>query len=231
LPASVAWKASKKIKANKIIMDYQIKREEYITGHCTAEDALLADLNRQTYLKMLNPKMLSGHYQGKFLEMISFMIKPRQILEIGTFTGYSAICMARGLDENGRLHTIDNNDEIKDFALKYIRKSGMERKIVLHTGNALEIIPVLKGPFDLVFIDGEKSEYPQYYHLSLPKVKQGGFIIADNVLWDGKVYRPEFKDDVNTRHIIEFNKMVMDDDRVENILIPVRDGLMIMRKR
>jgi caffeoyl-CoA O-methyltransferase len=211
-------------------MDYQ-KKEEYITGHCTAEDAVLADLNRQTHLRMLNPKMLSGHYQGKFLEMISFMIKPLQILEIGTFTGYSAICMARGLAENGRLHTIDNNDEIKDFALKYIHKAGMERKIVLHTGNALEIIPALKGPFDLVFIDGEKSEYPHYYRLSLPKVKQGGFIIADNVLWDGKVYKPECKDDINTRHIIEFNKMVMDDDRVENILIPVRDGLMIMRKK
>ncbi len=212
-------------------MDYLQKKDEYILDHCTPEDPLLAELNRQTYLRMLNPKMISGHYQGKFLEMISFMIKPRQILEIGTFTGYSAICMARGLAAKGCLHTIDINDEIKEFALKYIRKSGMEDRIILHTGNALDIIPSLSGPFDLVFIDGEKSEYSQYYNLALPKVKKGGFIIVDNVFWDDKVYKPEFREDEYTRYIMEFNRMITKDDRVENLIVPVRDGLMVVRKK
>lgn len=211
-------------------MDNCQRKKEYLISHCSAENPLLAELNRQTYLRMLNARMISGHYQGKFLEMVSFMISPHQILEIGTFTGYSAICMARGLHEDGSLHSIDINDEIKDFTLDYIRRSGMEEKIILHTGDALEIIPALSGPFDLVFIDGEKSEYQQYFQLSLPKVRPGGFIIADNVLWDGKVYKPQYINDEYTRHMIEFNKMVHCDERVENILIPVRDGLMLMRK-
>jgi caffeoyl-CoA O-methyltransferase len=211
-------------------MDNCKRKKEYLISHCSAENPLLAELNRQTYLRMLNARMISGHYQGKFLEMVSFMISPHQILEIGTFTGYSAICMARGLHEDGKLHSIDINDEIKDFTLDYIRRSGLEEKIILHTGDALEIIPALSGPFDLVFIDGEKSEYQQYFQLSLPKVRQGGFIIADNVLWDGKVYNPEYINDEYTRHMIEFNKMVHYDERVDNILIPVRDGLMVMRK-
>jgi caffeoyl-CoA O-methyltransferase len=212
-------------------MENSQQREEYIVRHCSPENPLLAELNRQTHLRMLNARMISGHYQGKFLEMISFMISPVQILEIGTFTGYSAICMARGLQENGRLHSIDINDEIKDFTLDYIRRSGMKEKIILHTGDALEIIPGLGGPFDLVFIDGEKSEYQQYFRLSLPKVRQGGFLIADNVLWDDKVYKPEYKNDEYTRHMIEFNEMVQKEEGVDNILVPVRDGLMIMRKK
>jgi caffeoyl-CoA O-methyltransferase len=209
---------------------YQDSLREYIMSHCSKEDPLLEELGRQTHLKMLNPRMLSGHYQGKFLEMISFMLRPERILEIGTFTGYSALCMARGLAAGGSLHTIEINDELRDFTNDYIQRSGNGNKIKLYTGNALEVIPSIEGPFDLVFIDGEKSEYKEYYNLSLPGVRQGGIIIADNVLWDGKVSDPDFKDDENTRHIMDFNRMVSDDARVENIIVPVRDGLMIMRK-
>lgn len=207
------------------------KKESYILQHSTAEDPLLAELNRQTYLKMLNPRMLSGPYQGKLLELISHMLKPERILEIGTFTAYSAICMARGLKQGGILHTIEINDEIREFAEGYIRKAGMEKKIIIHTGNALEIIPELKGPFDLVFIDGEKAEYTACYKMVFSLVKNGGFIIADNVLWGGKVYDTEHQKDESTMHINEFNTMISDDDRVENLLLPVRDGLMIIRKK
>ncbi len=206
------------------------KKEEYIMQHCTEEDPVLAQLNRQTHLEMINPGMLSGHYQGKLLEMLSFMIRPSQILEVGTFTAYSSICMAKGLTRNGILHTIDINDEIRDFAKYFIFKSGMEEKIDMHTGNALDIIPSLNGPFDLVFIDADKSEYNKYYKLVLPKVRSGGFIIADNVLWDNKVYQPEYNNDKNTLCIKEFNKMIQQDERVENMILPIRDGLMIIRK-
>ena len=212
-------------------MDYEKEKEKYILQNCTPEDPLLADLNRQTWLKILNPKMLSGHYQGKLLEMISCMISPSQILEIGTYTGYSAICMGRGLKEGGQLHTIDLNDEIRDFAFDFIRKSGMQDRIIMHTGNALKIIPTLKGPFDLVFIDGEKSEYKDYYNLVFPRVRKGGFILADNVLWDEKVYRPEYNNDEYTFYIKDFNEMISRDKRVDNLLLPIRDGLMIVRKK
>lgn len=212
-------------------MDYEKEKEKYILQNCTPEDPLLADLNRQTWLKILNPKMLSGHYQGKLLEMISCMISPSQILEIGTYTGYSAICMGRGLKEGGQLHTIDINDEIRDFAFDFIRKSGMQDRIIMHTGNALKIIPTLKGPFDLVFIDGEKSEYKDYYNLVFPRVRKGGFILADNVLWDEKVYRPEYNNDEYTFYIKDFNEMISRDKRVDNLLLPIRDGLMIIRKK
>jgi caffeoyl-CoA O-methyltransferase len=212
-------------------MDRLQQKEKYIIDHCTAEDPVLSELNRQTHLRMLNSRMISGHYQGKFLEMISHMIRPGQILEIGTFTGYSAICMARGLAANGMLHTIDINDEISDFALDYFRKSGMDDRITLHTGNAIDIIPTLDGPFDLVFIDGEKSEYLRYYELVFPKVRQGGFIVADNVLWDDKVYRQEYRNDEYTMHIDQFNKAIAGDHRVENMIVALRDGLMLVRKK
>jgi caffeoyl-CoA O-methyltransferase len=212
-------------------MDLLREKEKYIIDHCTAEDPVLSELNRQTHLRMLNSRMISGHYQGKFLEMISYMISPGQILEIGTFTGYSAICLARGLAANGMLHTIDINDEIRDFALDYFRKSGMDDRITLHTGNAIDIIPALDGPFDLVFIDGEKSEYLHYYELVFPKVRQGGFIVADNVLWDDKVYRQEYKNDQYTRHIDLFNKVITEDSRTENLIVSLRDGLMLVRKK
>ncbi len=207
------------------------EKDDYILQHCTPEDSVLAELNRQTYLKILNPKMLSGQQQGRFLEMVSYMIRPSQILEIGTFTAYSAICMARGLNNDGTLHTIDSNDEIRDFAWHYICKAGMEEKIIMHTGNALEIIPALEGPFDLVFIDAEKSEYLQYYRLALPKVRPGGVIIADNVLWDNKVYKAEYNTDEYTQYIKEFNIFIQEDPQVENMLLPIRDGLMIIRKK
>ncbi|MGF1585265.1 MAG: O-methyltransferase [Bacteroidales bacterium] len=206
-------------------------RESYIINHCTSEDKILSDLHRQTYLKMLNPRMISGHYQGKLLELISHMINPGKVLEIGTFTGYSAICMARGLKKNGMLHTIEINDEIIEFTKDFIARAGMEEKIVLYTGDAIEIIPSLKGPYDLVFIDGEKSQYVDFYNLVLPIVRPGGFIIADNVLWGGKVYNSQNQKDESTSHLIEFNDMIQKDDRIENFLLPVRDGLMIIRKK
>ncbi len=211
--------------------DHEQNRQEYILAHSTPEDPLLSGLNRQTHLRLLNPEMLSGQYQGKLLEMLSLMIAPSRILEIGTYTGYSAICLARGLGEAGELHTIEKNDEIREFAWKYIREAGLENRIIMHTGNALEIIPSLTGPFDLVFIDGDKSEYIRYYDLAFPKVRKGGTIIADNVLWYNKVYKPEFISDEYTRYMDEFNKMVVNDTRVENLLLPVRDGLMIIRKK
>ena len=213
-------------------MDQSAKTKEgYILQNCSPEDPLLAELNRQTWLKMLNSKMISGHYQGKFLEMVSYMIRPSQILEIGTYTGYSAICLGRGLKEGGQLHTIDSNDEIREFASGFIRKSGMQDRIVMHTGNALEIIPTLEGPFDLIFIDGGKSEYSDYYDLVFPRVREGGFIIADNALWDDKVYRPEYSNDKDTVCIKDFNEMISRDTRVENLLLSIRDGLMIIRKK
>jgi caffeoyl-CoA O-methyltransferase len=207
------------------------RRESYILNHCTEEDPILRELHRQTYLKMLNPRMISGHYQGKFLEMISHMISPERILEIGTFTGYSALCMARGLNKNGILHTIEINDELKEFTMDFIVRAGMEGKIVLYTGDAVEIIPSLKGPYDLVFIDGEKSLYIEFFNLVFPLVRRSGFIIADNVLWGGKVYSPDHHEDESTRHLMEFNDMIQQNDSVENFLFPVRDGLMIIRKK
>ncbi len=207
------------------------KKEEYIISHCSPEDPVLAELNRQTHLKMLNPKMLSGHYQGKMLEMISHMISPSKILEIGTYTGYSAICLARGLGESGELHTIEINDEILDFAAGFIRKAGLEEKIIMHAGDALEVIPSLTGPFDLVFIDGEKSEYIKYYDLVFSKVRKGGIILADNVLWDDKVYKAVYRNDEYTGYIDEFNKIVSEDIRVDNLIMPIRDGIMLIRKK
>lgn len=212
-------------------MDSLNERENYILANCTPEDPLLAELHRQTFIRVLNPKMISGHYQGKFLEMISYMIRPSIALEIGTFTGYSAICIGRGLPDGGILHTIDINDEIRNLASGYIGRAGLENKIKMHTGDALKIIPSLEGPFDLVFIDGEKSEYRKYYDLVLPKVKKGGFILADNVLWDNKAWNPIYFDDQYTGHIRSFNEMICSDNRVENFMLPIRDGLMIVRKK
>jgi len=183
--------------------------DQYISENSGKEDEILSDLYRQTYLKIYHPRMISGHIQGKFLEMISRMIIPEKILEVGTYTGYSAICMAKGLSAGGQLITIDKNDEIIDFALSYFQKAGLAEKILVKTGDALEIIPNLDGPFDLVFIDGEKTEYTRYFNLIIDKVKQGGFIIADNVLWSGKVVnKEENQDDPATIGIIEFNETI-----------------------
>lgn len=203
---------------------------EYALQHTTAEDEVLKRLYRETNLKTVYPHMLSGHMQGKLLEIISYMIRPSRILEIGTFTGYSAICLAKGLPEKGLLHTIDINDELTDMALKYFRLAGLSEKIIFHAGDAIEIIPALEDYFDLVFIDGDKEQYLQYYVQVMKKLKRNGFILADNVLWGGKVLPGYSGHDKETAGISDFNRFVAADPRVEKILLPFRDGLYILRK-
>ncbi len=205
--------------------------EQYILNHTSKENELLAELNRETNHKVLLSRMLSGHIQGKFLEMISMMIKPSYILEIGSYTGYSAICLAQGLTENGIMHTIEINDELENFINKYLTKSGLQNKIKLHIGDAKTIIPDLDDGFELVFIDGDKRQYLDYYNLIIEKTKKGGFILADNVLWNGKVIGPLHPNDDYTAGIIEFNDFVQKDPRVENVIISVRDGIMLMMKK
>jgi caffeoyl-CoA O-methyltransferase len=207
------------------------KIEKYITAHSEPESSLLAELSRETQHKVLLSRMLSGHIQGKVLEMISKMIKPHHILEIGTYTGYSAICLAQGLTENGKIHTIEINDELEAFIRKYIKKAGLDNQIELHIGNATQIIPTFNILFDLVFIDGDKRQYIDYYKLAIEKTVKGGFILADNVLWSGKVVLPLNPNDDYTAGILEFNHFVQNDPRVENVILPVRDGIMIMRKK
>jgi len=209
---------------------YPEKIEKYIIDHTKAEDSLLAELNRETHLKVIQPRMLSGHLQGKFLEMVSHMIKPKSILEIGTYTGYSAICLAKGLGVDGVLHTIEINPELKSFSDKYFEKSGLKNNIQQHTGSALDIIPELDEVFDLVFIDADKENYLNYYKLVFDKVKTGGFILADNALWDGKVTKHPNQHDKETKGIDEFNKYIQQDKRVENMILPLRDGIMMIRK-
>jgi len=207
------------------------KLEQYILDHTEAESELLALLNRETQHKILLPRMLSGHLQGKILEMISKMICPSYILEIGTYTGYSAICLAQGLTENGQLHTIEINDELESFILHFLEKSGLKSKIHLHIGNATQIISKLEDSIDLVFIDGDKRQYLEYYKLVIDKVRKGGFILADNVLWSGKVIEQLIDNDDYTKGILDFNQFVHNDDRVENVILPIRDGIMILRKK
>lgn len=206
------------------------KIEKYILDHTKEEDSLLAELNRETYLKVIQPRMISGHLQGKFLEMISCMINPKAILEIGTYTGYSAICLAKGLSVDGILHTIEINPEFNIFSEKYFERSGLKYKIQQHTGSALDIIPQMDEVLDLVFIDADKENYLNYYKLVFDKVKTGGFILADNALWDGKVIKNQNQQDKETKGIDEFNKHIQEDKRVENMLLPLRDGIMMVRK-
>jgi caffeoyl-CoA O-methyltransferase len=203
--------------------------EKFILDHSTPEDPLLADLFRQTYLRFVNPNMVSGHLQGKLLEMISRMINPGLILEIGTFTGYSAICLAKGLKPGGLLITIDINDELSTFSKGYFKKAGLSNQIRQYTGRAQEIIPGLDMEFDLVYIDGDKREYCEYFRSALAKVKKGGFILADNVLWGGKVLQ-KGSDDQQTLGIKTFNEMIKNENGIENLILPIRDGLMIIRK-
>lgn len=211
--------------------DFYFNIEEYILNHSDKEDSILAELNRETNLKILRPRMLSGHLQGKVLELISKMINPDKILEIGTYTGYSAICLAKGLKENGILHSIEINDELEDFIKKYIGKAGLEKKIKLHIGDAKKIITKINNQFDLVFIDADKREYLEYYHAVFDFVKPGGFILADNVLWNGKVIKLESPDDEYTKGIMDFNEFIKDDERVEKVILPLRDGLTLIRKK
>ena len=207
-----------------------LKLEQYIEQHTDAEPDLLQKLNRDTYAHVLQPRMLSGHLQGRILSMLSKMIKPKQVLEIGTFTGYSALCLAEGLADGGWLHTIDVNEELTDMVKKYVDASSYKSNIKIYTGNALEIIPELNYSFDLVFIDADKENYCNYYDLVFPKLVKGGFIIADNVLWSGNVIKNADEQDDETEHIVAFNTKIQNDIRVNNVLIPVRDGLMICQK-
>ncbi len=211
--------------------DFYFNIEEYILNHSDSEDPILAELNRETNLKILRPRMLSGHLQGKILEMISKMINPEKILELGTYTGYSAICLAKGLKESGILHTIEINDELEDFILKYLKKAGLDQKVKLHFGDARKLVPEINEQFDLVFIDADKREYLEYYSILFDFVKPGGFILADNVLWSGKVIELESPDDEYTKGIFEFNKFIKNDNRVEKVILPLRDGLTLIRKK
>ena len=206
------------------------KLENYTLLHTSEEDPLIKELYRETNLKVLYPRMLSGHLQGKLLVLFSYMINPTFILEIGTYTGYSAICLAKGLKPGGKLITIEINPELVDFAQNYFDRSGLSSSIEQKTGKALDIIPHLTEEWDLVFIDADKENYLNYYKMVIDQVRTGGFIIADNVLWDGKVLDSRVKPDKETRGITEFNDFIQRDSRVENVLLPVRDGLMILRK-
>lgn len=206
--------------------------DQYVHRHSEAESDLLNELNRETYLKVLQPRMLSGHVQGRILSMYSKLIRPERILEIGTYTGYSAICLAEGLTDGGTLDTIEKNEELLPIINRYVERAGLSDKIKLHIGNALPIIESMDATFDLVFIDADKTNYLNYYEAVLPKMKSGGCIIADNVLWSGKVLdEKELKNDPDTRVLDEFNKAVTADERVDNVLLPVRDGLMIVIKK
>jgi caffeoyl-CoA O-methyltransferase len=205
--------------------------QRYSEQHSEGESELLKALTRETHQKVLMPRMLSGHLQGRFLSMITQMLRPTSILEIGTYTGYSALSMVGGLSENGKLTTIDINEELEDMVKGYFEKSGHAQQIDYRIGNALEIVPNLDGPFDLVFIDADKINYYNYFTLVIEKVRQGGFIIADNVLWSGKVVRTEKKIDKDTQAILDFNRLTHEDHRVENVLLPIRDGLMVLRKK
>jgi len=206
------------------------KIEEYVINHSSAESQVLARLNRETNIKVLMPRMLSGHLQGRVLSMLSHMIKPKRILEIGTYTGYSALCLSEGLTENGKLITIDINAELEKMVRGYFAEAGIADRINYIIGNAINIIPTLHEKFDLVFIDADKENYSAYYDLVFDDVNPGGFIIADNVLWSGKILMDETKMDKDTKAVHAFNNKVHADKRVEHVLFPVRDGLMVVRK-
>ena len=203
--------------------------ERYSLKHTTKEAELLYELNRQTHIQVLQPRMLSGHAQGRILSMISHMMRPQRVLEIGTYTGYSALCMAEGMPEGGKLITIDLNEELETFTRSFIDRSEHKDKIDFRLGNAMEIIPELDEVFDVVFIDADKSNYCNYFNLVIDKVRPGGFIIGDNVLWSGKVIEPENPKDIDTIAIKKFNKLITESDRVENVLLPIRDGLQVAR--
>ena len=207
------------------------KLDDYVCAHTENEPEVLNELNRKTHLTVLRSRMLSGHFQGRLLSMLSHMIQPERILEIGTYTGYSAICLAEGLTENGKLTTIDINEELEDIAREFIQKANLDNKIEYIIGDAMQIVPQLDEQFDLVFIDADKKNYCNYYHLVFDKVKPGGYILADNVLWSGKVVEDYEALDSETKIIMDYNKMVHEDPRVQEILLPIRDGLMLARKR
>jgi caffeoyl-CoA O-methyltransferase len=203
--------------------------ENYIEQHSEKEPELLAALNKETYQKVLLPRMLSGHFQGRVLSMLSKLIRPVIILEIGTYTGYSALCLCEGMQENGILHTIDIKEELVDFQRKHFDKSPWGNQIVQHLGEAIDIIPTLDPKFDLVFIDADKENYINYFELIVPKMNKGGIILSDNVLWSGKVLEPLQKNDLSTKILLEYNQLLKNDPRVETVLLPIRDGLTVSR--
>lgn len=203
--------------------------EDYIEKHSENEPELLAALNKETYQKILLPRMLSGHFQGRVLSMLSKLTQPVNILEIGTFTGYAALCLCEGMNENGQLHTIDIKEELVDFQRKYFDKSPWGSQIVQYLGEAISIIPTLDIKFDLVFIDADKENYINYFELIVPKMNKGGIILSDNVLWSGKVLEPLQKNDSSTKILLEYNALLKNDPRVESVLLPIRDGLTVSR--
>tara|TARA_R110002050_G_scaffold36067_1_gene90590 strand:- start:319 stop:963 length:645 start_codon:yes stop_codon:yes gene_type:complete len=207
------------------------KLDDYVVSHSENEPELLKQLTRETYQKILQPRMLSGHYQGRVLSMISKLVNPKNILEIGTYTGYSALCLAEGLQTNGELHTIDINEELVDFQRRYFDKSKFGKQIIQHLGDALDIIPKLDKSFDLIFIDADKENYSNYFNCVIDKLNTGGIILSDNVLWSGKVLETTFKkEDTSTPALIDYNTLLKNDNRVETVVLPIRDGLTISRK-
>ena len=203
---------------------------EYVQNKTSEESKILNDLSRETHLKVLNPRMLSGHYQGRLLSLISKLIKPKSILEIGTYTGYSTLCLLEGLEKKGLIHTIDHNEELLNIQNKFFERAKVSNRIKQYTGDAKEIIKNLKVKFDLIFIDADKENYPLYYDLVFDKLNSGGIIIADNILWSGKILEKVEKDDYATQSIINFNNKIKNDKRVEKIILPIRDGLSLIRK-
>lgn len=209
--------------------------ERYVHDHTEPEEALLRELDRETHLRVVAPRMLSGHVQGKLLKMLVRMARPRRVLEIGTFTGYSALSMAAGLDEGAELHTIEADDELEPLARSFFDRSPHGEKIRLHIGSALDVAPALGGTFDLVFIDGDKREYPEYYRMLMGDndgealVGSGSLLIADNILWSGKVVQPVAHNDRHTQALVAFNRLIVEDPRVENVIVPLRDGLNLIR--
>lgn len=203
--------------------------ENYVALHSEDEPKLLAELNRETHQKILQPRMLSGHFQGRVLSMISKLVNPKNILEIGTYTGYATLCLAEGLQENGNIDTLDNNEELYNFQRKYFNQSEYGNKIFQHLGNALDIIPTLDKKYDLVFIDADKENYINYFNIVLPKMNKGGIILSDNVLWSGKVLQEAKSNDRSTKTLIEYNRILKEDKRIETVLLPIRDGLTVSR--
>lgn len=203
--------------------------ENYAAKHSEDEPELLAALNRETHLKILQPRMLSGHFQGRVLSLLSKLTRPKTILEVGTYTGYATLCLAEGLQENGIIHTIDIKEELQDFQRKYFDQSPWSGQIKQHLGNALDIIPKLETAFDLVFIDADKENYINYFNMIVPLMNKGGIILSDNVLWSGKVLEPVKDNDKSTKVLLEYNELLKNDPRVETVLLPIRDGLSVSR--
>ncbi len=203
--------------------------DHYVTQHSQDEPELLAQLNKETYQKILQPRMLSGHFQGRVLSILSKIIHPTNILEVGTYTGYATLCLAEGLAENGTIDTLDIEEELVDFQRKYFDRSQWSSQITQHLGDALEIIPTLNKTYDLVFIDADKENYLNYFHLIVPMMNKGGIILSDNVLWSGKVLEEVKPNDITTKILLEYNELLKNDSRVETVLLPIRDGLTVSR--